>query len=537
MGDTVDSSAAGVNAGRLGRLVTVLGEFVGPRSPQPLTYEWFAEEEVAGLDTALGASDIERVDDGTWRDLEVKRYLRLIAESSSILGRQSLFHRLRIGADTERLRALMGISARPDAAALQGVRTSLRCVETDVTEILRDPPVAPSGLPGVRLVPYFSAISALLLFSQFWLAALLTLVGCVVLGAAVQLRSYRAIAKWQAQRAALLAVLRAGLDLVELQRRLPTPLLDRVAEQHGVVQALLRRFSPPWTHYVPGLVAYLNLFALHDFLELRRQAPLVEQSRDEILAVYRAIADFEADLCLLEHLATVRRFCWPEFSGGKVLVLTEAVNPLLEEPVPLSIELRESGALVSGPNGAGKSTLLRAIGLNALCARAFGFCYATTAALPRGPVYSSIANEDSLAEGASLFMAELSRAERLAQVAEARQDAVVLIDEPFRGTNFAESTAAAAGLLRFLAQRCLVVAATHNLTLTSLLSRHLTPWRVVMDPANKELRLRLEPGRLVVPNGLALMRQYKFDTEVSTTAERVLGWLAAGSPGSPVPDL
>jgi hypothetical protein len=537
MDNTFGPRASPGTAAGFGRFLRVLIGFVGPQRPRPLAYEWFTESEVAGLDSAVHSAGIERIDDATWRDLEVKRYLRLIAESSSILGRQSLFHRLRMGADAERVRALMELGTRPDDATVQRVRWSLRCVETDVTEVFRDPPAAPPGWPGVGLVPYVSAASALLLFSQFWLIALLVLVSCVLIGGVIQLHSYRAIAKWQAQRAALLAVLRGGLELVELQRRQPTPLLEDVESQDSVLKGLMRRFSPRWVHYVPGLVAYLNLFALHDFLELRRQAALVERSRAEILTVYRAIADFEADVCLLEHLANVRAFCWPEFSAGKVLVLTEAVNPLLAGAVPLSIELHDSGAFVSGPNGAGKSTWLRAIGLNVLSARAFGFCYATRAALPSGPVYSSIANEDSLADGVSLFMAELSRAERLAHVAGSRQDAVVLIDEPFRGTNFAESTAAAAGLLRFLAQRCLVVAASHNLLLASLLSRHLTPWRVVVDASSKELKLHLEPGQLAAPNGLALLKTYSFDSEVSATAERVFGWLSGSSPGSPVPEL
>ena len=134
------------------------------------------------------------------------------------------------------------------------------------------------------------------------------------------------------------------------------------------------------------------------------------------------------------------------------LQVRDMINPLLDRAQPLDMQLNGTGALVTGQNGVGKSTWLRGLGLNLLAARAFGFCYATSAQVPRLPVWSSIENEDSLATGDSLYMAEMRRAETLLRVADQPHGAVFLIDEIFRGTNNAESVAAATAVLSHLAQ-------------------------------------------------------------------------------------
>lgn len=525
----VTASAVNRGVSRIRNLVRVLAEFIGKQPPRPVEYDWFTDAEVAGFDSAVDRGLAKRIDDATWRDLEGKRYLRLVAEGSSILDRQMLFHRLRSGAGSARVRALVELGRRPIGAAIDRVRFALRCIETDVTELFRGAPLTfPAWATRLKVLPYVSGVAALLLFTEYWLLALSLLIGCLLLGAAVHLHFYGAIAKWQAQRAALLAVLRCGLMLVELQRQHRTPLLDEVERQHARLNALIAEFSPGWVARTPGLAQYLNLVALHDFLELLKQSAVVERSRAELLEIYQSIASFEADVCLIEHLASVPNFCWPQVVRGKNLALVDSVNPLLRSATPLSMELRNSGAFISGQNGAGKSTWLRAVGLNLLSARGFGFCYAASASLPSAPVYSSLLNEDSLVEGVSLYMAELARAEELARVAAADGDAVILIDEPFRGTNRDESTAVAAGLLSSLAKRCLVLVSSHNLLLAPLLAKHLTAWRLASDASDRS-ELRFEPGILLETNGLELMKRYDFDAEVVTNAELVLRWLTGGA--------
>ena len=198
------------------------------------------------------------------------------------------------------------------------------------------------------------------------------------------------------------------------------------------------------------------------------------------------------------------------------------INPLLDNAQPLDMHLNGVGALVTGQNGVGKSTWLRGVGLNLLAARAFGFCYAQSATVPRLPVWSSIDNEDSLATGDSLYMAEMRRAETLLRVADQHHGAVFLIDEIFKGTNNAESVAAAAAVLSHLAQKALVFVSTHNTVLAPLLQAQLEPLRLVKHGNT----LALEPGILAQTNGLQMMQNYAFPDSVRHTAAQVHQWFS-----------
>ena len=62
-----------------------------------MRYDWFLPAEVARYDTALASGQPTRLDDATWSDLELDRYLDHLAAPCSIFGRQMLYHRLRAG--------------------------------------------------------------------------------------------------------------------------------------------------------------------------------------------------------------------------------------------------------------------------------------------------------------------------------------------------------------------------------------------------------------------------------------------------------
>jgi hypothetical protein len=126
--------------------------------------------------------------------------------------------------------------------------------------------------------------------------------------------------------------------------------------------------------------------------------------------------------------------------------------------------------LVTGSNMSGKSTLLRAIGANAVLAGAGAPVCAAALALPPVRVRTSMRVEDSLAEGISLFMAELLRIKSVVEAADgAAADGgrvLYLLDEILHGTNTAERRIAARGVVRhLLASGAVGAVSTHDLTL------------------------------------------------------------------------
>ena len=124
--------------------------------------------------------------------------------------------------------------------------------------------------------------------------------------------------------------------------------------------------------------------------------------------------------------------------------------------------------MVTGSNMSGKSTLLRAIGTNVLLARTGAPVCATGLSLPPLRMGTCMRVEDSLAEGVSLFMAELMRLEGVVEAARRPSGVpfLYLLDEILQGTNTAERQIAARRvLLHLLASGSIGAISTHDLEL------------------------------------------------------------------------
>lgn len=513
---------------------------------QTVTCEWFSEREIAGYDRALPNSNEplnpSRVDDATWRDLDVRSYLQCIGSSASIFARQMLYHRLRSGADSTEfaaplMEAVAGerMETAQVLAATRSTRHRLRCIDVDITPTLfhGERIALPGWTRHIGDAAWLALVGLLLATSpSLGLSALAAwLVGTyVVFNAWTQIKLYRTLMRWNTQRDGVLAMLQAARALGQSGQTTQHAALRPLTEQLPEIERLLRALSPNWIDRTPMLAEYANLFALYQYGQLAARTCGLQAQLQALQTVYVQLANCEAQLCLLEHVQTLPVVCRAEFAAMSNLPNLEVhgmVNPLLDRPQALTLALQGKGAFVSGQNGVGKSTLLRGLGLNLLAARSFGFCYAASATVPRLAVWSSIQNEDSLATADSLYMAEMRRAETLLHVAEHPNGAVFLIDEIFRGTNNAESVAAAAAVLSHLAARALVVVSSHNVVLAPLLQPWLEPLRLVQDPAGGNAALTLEPGVLAHTNGLQMMQNYQFPAGVYATAGQVHAWFAS----------
>ena len=244
---------------------------------------------------------------------------------------------------------------------------------------------------------------------------------------------------------------------------------------------------------------------------------------EALRSLYATLAECDGRLCLMGWLRQQRPVCWARACGPRDIRLEGMRHPLLDDGHPLSLDLQGEGAFLTGENGVGKSTLLRAVGLNLLTARAFGFCHAAQAAVPMTSVWASMVHEDSIEAGDSLYMAEMRRAQGLLEVAERADGAVFLIDEIFRGTNHVESVAGAAAVLNRLATRGMVIVSSHHVVLASLLHARLAPRRIVRVGAGG---LAIEPGVLLEPNGIEMMARYGLAEAVRAEARRVHDWFA-----------
>lgn len=484
----------------------------------------FDEYEVSRLHEATPGPGIGSIDGQTWRDLLAGRYLAALSGGAGIFGQQVLYRRLRAGLDdtacrahAERIRTLSADAKLLDA--LDEACAPLRRARADIAWMLFGPDPARAEPWWARcLVLIGPAFLLALLIAFAWPMAWIVTGLLGVLLVAVSIRHSQAVRVWELEADSLQRMLVVCGMLGARDESLLAPFRD----VRGQAQTLRRRLSRAMVVMrLPWLKEYVNWFLLGDVrhcLEGRRR---VRAHRAALRECFMLVADLEADIALARYLGGLPAFCWAERHAARAFAFEDVVNPLLVQPLPLSIRLDGKGVFLSGRNGVGKSTLLRTIGLNLLAARAFGFCHAASATVPTRMVYASMQNEDSLLGGESLYIAELRRAHELLASAGGPAAGIYLIDEVFRGTNHLESISAAAAVLEEISRHGTVIVSSHNLVLASILDHCLSPLQVI--PADGGLALL--PGVLVETNGIALLAERGFDARVQERANKVFNWL------------
>jgi hypothetical protein len=208
-------------------------------------------------------------------------------------------------------------------------------------------------------------------------------------------------------------------------------------------------------------------------------------------------------------------------------------HPLLrdEERIRNEVEVGPPGSflLVTGSNMSGKSTLLRSIGTNCVLAGVGAPVCATELELPRVRVLTSMSIEDSLAQGVSLFMAQLLRVRSIVESARVKGDegpVLYLLDEMLHGTNSAERRIAARAVLRhLLTQVAIGVVSTHDLALADAPdlaeAAAYVHFRETVHRAGGTTRLdfdyKMRPGPAQTSNALALLEAVGLDSFVGDT--------------------
>ena len=492
---------------------------LAPSSPPPRHF--FIPDEVARLYRLDGATGI---DDQTWTDLLLESFEEKLAPQASIFARQVLHLRLRAGIDDAAcsaqracLQALMDDPSRLDA--IDASLSTLRHADAEVAGLLFQDaaPAIPWWSRWLWLLPLalLLSLAALVTLPLGWMLTLTALAPLM----ALQMRLHRPLEEWRATTRALHALLRTTSLLGGQGGPLLEPFLAARAKAERLHLRLARSLS---LRMIPGAIQYADWFAAANVTFYFKTLRIVYAERVLLRECYLACANLEADVVLVRHLASMERWCWAERGDARTLALEGGIHPLMNQPVALSVALDGRGAFVSGQNASGKSTFLRMVGLNAIAARAFGFCYATRACLPALPVRASMQNEDSLLGGESLYMSELRRAKELLDAA-GQPAGICLIDEVFRGTNHLESVSAACAVLEQLSERDLVLVSSHNLVLAPLLRERLAPY--FLDTASGSPVLT--PGVLRNPNGIALLATQGFGARIEGRAAEVARWLSS----------
>lgn len=272
------------------------------------------------------------------------------------------------------------------------------------------------------------------------------------------------------------------------------------------------------------LMHYYNMILLREPKIFYKAVNSINKYKDDFEKMYNIIGEIDSFISIASYKSGLNYYTKPEFihTGDKFYLNTKDIyHPLLEEPIPYTIELRNKGALVTGSNASGKSTFLRTIGINTIFAQTMGFVLATNYTTSFFKLLTSIGTVDSIIEGDSYFMAEAKSLLRVLNELDPDQPVLCILDEIFRGTNTAERISAASESLDYMIHKnCCVIAATHDLELTNMVDNNYNNYhfKETIDQNDIIFDYILHNGPCTSRNGIAILKYLGYPKELHEKA-------------------
>jgi MutS domain V len=472
-----------------------------------------------------------QIDDRTWSDLEFPRIFAKLDSALTRLGSQSLYRRLRTYQDDD-------AAAREEYAAWQTLRSDrnlresiqliLAGLQADSAAYLCDH-VFGEPLRSLKH-PVWIALWGLLCLAVL-ASVLASAVSPLALIAVLAVNA--AIIFGLSPRAnGLVEDLRGACDFVAVAGRLARlrsperiPQLDALRAASDVLRDARRAFRgfKFFQRAEFGIGIWLNLLCFAEWVAYTHTVGRFNALRERLRHVYELVGSLDAAIAVASFLEHTDAHCVPRFGKDGSLEIEAGCHPLLSAPVCNSIALRERSALVSGSNMAGKTTFVKMVAINVVLGRTLGICLAARALLPRASVLASIRAEHSTESGKSRYFAEMEALLSFLGIAADGHQPIIVIDEPFSGTNTAERIAAAKAVLAALAERAIVLATTHDVELQGLLGDRFEAYHFREDPdVDGFFDYRLRSGPCTEGNALRLLAKIGFPPEVVADAVSVV---------------
>ena len=267
------------------------------------------------------------------------------------------------------------------------------------------------------------------------------------------------------------------------------------------------------------------------FREVREQIA-VRVTRLQDLAARLAAIDVFAGLA---HVAERAGYVRPVVDRSDKIEIRGGRHPVVENVMPreqfvpndVRLDSAERVMILTGPNMAGKSTILRQVGLIVLLAQMGSFVPADAAEIGVADrIFTRVGASDSLAQGQSTFMVEMTETAAILNGATGRS--LVLLDEIGRGTSTYDGVSIAWSVTEYLHEvtGAKTIFATHYHELTKIVD--ILPSAVAYNVAVKEVGddivflRRLEPGGSDRSYGVQVARLAGLPREVIDRARQIL---------------
>lgn len=281
------------------------------------------------------------------------------------------------------------------------------------------------------------------------------------------------------------------------------------------------------------ILDYIRILFHIDIIKFNSMLRVMRKNTDILQAVYEKIGYLESMIAAASFRNLLEYYSEPKLSlsDKPYMNTTEVYHPLIDDPIPNTINLRKS-SIVTGSNASGKSTFLKTLAINAILAQTIYTSLSTHYQASYFRIFSSMALKDNIFQKESYYIVEIKSLKRILNHMNQEIPVLCFVDEVLRGTNTLERIAASSQILYTLSQgNTLCLAATHDIELTYILENYFSNYHFLEKIENDDILFdyKIHDGRAVSKNAIKLLDMMGYSADIIENATNLAnGFLETG---------
>lgn len=280
-----------------------------------------------------------------------------------------------------------------------------------------------------------------------------------------------------------------------------------------------------------AILDYVRMVTHIDLIRFNNMLSVFIKKEDKLELIIESFGFLESMIAVASFRESLSYYTLPEFENGKALKAQKLYHPVIENPVPNSIDTNKS-VLITGSNASGKSTFLKSVAINAILAQTVNTVMAESYKADMFMVMSSMALKDNLLGNESYYIVEIKSLKRIIDAINNEYPVLCFVDEVLRGTNTVERIAASSQILKTLAlNNVICFAATHDIELTHILEAYYDNYHFTEEVSDSDIifNYKLLSGRATSRNAIRLLKIMGYsDDIVARAADNANYFLKAG---------
>ena len=244
----------------------------------------------------------------------------------------------------------------------------------------------------------------------------------------------------------------------------------------------------------------------------------LENKEEDLRDLFLFIGEVDSAISCASLQTDNTKYCKPGFVNKKEVFAEEIYHPLIQGCVPNNLNLNDKSLLLTGSNMSGKTTFIRTFSINAILGQTLNFCFAKKLETPFYKIYSSIRISDDLINNTSYYLEEVVRIKELIDASKKVDSCLFILDELFKGTNTEERIAAGKSILSYLNKKNhIVMVSTHDLELTHLLKQEnfdLYHFSETIEDGQLIFDHKIKPGKPKSGNAIKILELYDYPFEI-----------------------